>query len=160
MYKSRAAPQHKRADLKVLVEVEVTSILIHLLWLAISSFLVRAGHDAGFLVIADALLEEVGFASEGYRLHEVEGVGRIVDFLIPEGEEETVGDELDVLLHERGVHAEQCAGESIGQELLLDRDGLGDDVLYGLLAWAVVEVRKEEASEVGVKTLVTGDQLV
>lgn len=59
------------------------------------------------MVIADAFLEEVGFAREGYALHEVEGVGHVVEFRVSEGDEETVGDEFNVLLHQGGVHSEQ-----------------------------------------------------
>ena len=43
---------------------------------------------------------------------------------------------------------------------MLDRDGLGDDLLHGLLGRLVVEVREEEAGEVGVKTLVPRDEFV
>lgn len=60
--------------------------------------------------------------------------------MIAEGQEEAVGDELDILFHERGVHAQQRTGQRICQELLLDGHGLSDDVLHGLLAWAVVQV--------------------
>lgn len=163
MYKK--APQNpplrpSKTDLEILIEVEVTSIRIDLLSLSVGSFLICASHDTSLLVIADALLEEIGLAGEGDRLHEVKRIGRIIELLVPESEEKTVSDELNILLHKRSVHAEQRAGEGIRQELLLDGDSLGDDVLDGLLAWAVVEVREEEAGEVRVETLVPGDQLV
>lgn len=126
---------------KVFVEGESPTVLILLLLLSLHDLLlVRAGHDAGFLVVADALFEEVGLAGQGDGFHEVERVGRFVVFLIAEGQEEAVGDELDVLFHEGGVHAQQRAGQRFCQELLLDGDGLGDDVLHGLLAWAVVQM--------------------
>ena len=123
-------------------------------------FLVRAGHHAGFLVIADALLEEVCLSGQGDGFHEIERVGHFVEFLIAEGQEQTIGDELDVLFHERGVHAQQRAGQRLRQELLLDGDGLGDDVLHGLLARAVVQVGEKQAGEVGVHAFVAGDELV
>lgn len=43
---------------------------------------------------------------------------------------------------------------------MLDAYSLGDDVLDGLLAWAVSKVGEEEAGEVSVETLITGDELV
>ena len=33
---------------------------------------------------------------------------------VAEGEQQTIGDELDVLVHEGGVHAEEGAGEGVG----------------------------------------------
>lgn len=81
-------------------------------------------------------------------------------FLVAEGEEEAVSDEFDVLLHEAGVHAQQRARQRLGQELLLDGHGLGDDVLHGLLARAVVQVGEEQAGEIGVHAFVAGDELV
>jgi hypothetical protein len=143
-------------SLEVIVKGEVAAVLV----LDFLLLLVGAVHDAGLLVLADALLEEVGLAAEGDVLHEVEGVGGLVDLFVAEGDEESVSDELDVLLHQGGVHAEQGAGESLGQELLLDGDGIGDDGGDDLLAGTVVQVRVEEAGKVGVKTLVSGDELV
>lgn len=128
--------------------------------LARISSLANAGHDAGLLVIADALLEEVGLAGERDVLHKVEGVGGVVDLLVAEGEQQAVGDELDVLAHEGGVHAEQGAGEGLGQELLLDGDGLGDDGTDGLVRGARLEEREEQAGKVGVHALVARDELV
>ena len=102
--------------------------------------LVRAGHHARLLVVTDALFEEVGLAGQGDGFHEIERISHLVIFLIAEGEEEAVGDKFDVLFHKGGVHAQQRARQRLCQEFLLDSDGLGDDVLHGLLAWAVVEV--------------------
>jgi hypothetical protein len=122
--------------------------------------LLCAGHDTSLLVITNTLLEEVGLASEGNVLHEIEGVGRLIELLVSERKEQTIGDELNVLLHEVGVHAKESARKSLGQEFLLNLDSFGDDVLDSLLAGAVLQVREEKTSEVGVKTLVTGDELV
>jgi hypothetical protein len=122
--------------------------------------LLCASHDTGLLVVTDALLKEVGLASQRNVLHEVEGVGRVVVLGVAESQEQTVGDELNVLTHERGVHAEQSARQRVAKEFLLDLNGLGDDGEDRLLAGAVVEEREEEAGEVGVHALVAGDELV
>ena len=122
--------------------------------------LLCASHDACLLIISDTLLEEVGLAGKGDILHEVERVGNLVDLLVAKRQKETISNELDVLLHESRVHAEKSARKSFSQELLLNLDGLGDDILDGLFAWAVLQVGEEKAGKVGVETLVTGDELV
>ena len=119
---------------KFLVEAEIPTILILLLPLSLYVvFLIRARHHARLLVIADAFLEEIGLAGQGDGLHKVERVGHFIIFLITQREEQTIGHELNILLHEIGIHAQQRARQGLGQEFLLDGDGLGDDVLHGLL---------------------------
>lgn len=51
-----------------------------------------------------SLLEKVGLSLERDHLHEVEGVGRSPVLLVSERDEESIGDELDVLAHESTVH--------------------------------------------------------
>lgn len=147
-------------DLKVIVEGKVTTIGVLGLSASLLDNLLGAVHDTSLLVVGDALLEEVGLATERNVLHEVKGVGRLVDLLVAESDKQTVGNKLDVLLHQVGVHAEQGAGESLGQELLLNSDSISDDVTDHLLAGTVLEVRVQQAGKVGVQTLVTRDELV
>jgi hypothetical protein len=143
--------------LEVIIEGEVTTVLaLGLIVLGLLS----AEHDTGLLVVTDTLLEEVGLATKGDILHEVEGVGRLVHLLVAKGDKKTVGDELNVLLHEVGVHAEEGARQGLSKELLLNGDGIGDDVLNDLLVGTTLEVGVEKAGKVGVKTLVTRDKLV
>jgi len=144
------------ASLEVLIEAERSAVLD----LLVSVVLLGAGHDTGLLVVTNTLLEEVGLAGQRDVVHEVEWVGHVVVLLVAKSHEKSVSDELDVLAHELGVHSKQVDGESLRQELLLDRDSVGDDVLHDLLAGAVVEVGEQQASEVGVQTLITRDQLV
>lgn len=117
-------------------------------------------HDTCLLVVTDTLLEEVGLASKRDVLHEVEGVGGIVDLGVAKSKEEAVSDKLDVLAHQVRVHAEKSAWQCFCQELLLDGDGLGNDVLNGLLAGLVSDLTEQQAGEVGVHTLITRDELV
>jgi hypothetical protein len=49
-------------------------------------------------------LEEVRLALERDHVHEVEGVRDLVELLVSERDEESIGDELDVLAHEGDVH--------------------------------------------------------
>ena len=152
----------EKRHLEVFIEVEVTAgfCLGLSLGTGVLVLLLCASHDTSFLVIADTLLEEVGLSSKGDVLHEVEGVGNLVNLLVAESQKETVSNELNVLLHEGRVHAEKGARKSFSQELLLDLHGLSNDILDSLLAWAVLQVGEEKASKVGVETLVTGDELV
>ena len=116
--------------------------------------------DAGFGVIRHTLLKEVGLALERDHVHEVEGVGGIVDLLVTKSDEQTVGNKLDVLTHELGVHADKGHGEGIGQELLFDDDGFLDNLLQELGVGPPPKVTEQKAGEVGVHTLVAANQLV
>jgi hypothetical protein len=97
---------------------------------------------------------------EGDHIHEVEGVGDVVELLVTESDKQVVGDKLDVLAHQGGVHADERDGECVGEELLLDDDGFGDDAADGVGVGTLAKVREEEASKVGVHTLITRDELV
>lgn len=147
--------------LKVFVKAEVTTVLVLILrFIRTGFFLVRARHDTSLLVIANSFLEEIGLASQRDGFHEVKWVGRVVELLVSESQQESICHELDVLLHEGSVHAKQGARKSVSQEFLLNGDGFGDHVLYSLLAGAVFDVREEEASEVSMETLVARNELV
>ena len=146
---------------EVFIEVEVTPIFVLvLLNFACALLLVCASHDAGLLVVANTLLEEVRLAGQRDRFHEVERVAGIVEFGVAKRKKKSVRTELDVLLHERGIHAQQSTWQSVCEEFLLDGDCLGDDILNGLFAWPVFKVREEKTGEVGVKALVSRDQFV
>lgn len=69
--------------------------------------------DVGLLVIRHTLLEEVGLPLERNHVHEIEGVGFVIDLLIAERHKETVSNELDVLAHEFSIHANELDGKSI-----------------------------------------------
>lgn len=143
--------------LKVIIEGEVTTVLT---LGRILLGLLAALHDTGLLVVGNTLLKEVGLATKGDVLHEVKGVGSIVDLVVAQGDEKTIGDELNVLLHEVAVHAQKSARQSFGEELLLNHNGISDDCLNHLFASTSLEMRVKETGKVGVKTLITRDELV
>ena len=116
--------------------------------------------NASLGIIRYTLLEEVGLALKRDHVHEVERVGNIVDLLIAKSNEQTVGNELNILAHELGVHADEGDREGITQELLFNDDGLLDDPLHELGVGSPPEMTEQEASEVRVHTLVTTNQLV
>ena len=147
-------------SLKVIVEGEVAVVVVHIGRALLGGLLVRASHDASLLVVTHSLLEEVGLATKRDVLHEVEGVGRVVDLVIAQGDQQAVRHEFNVLFHQVGVHAKKGTGQSLREELLLNGDSIGNDIRNHLLASAVLQVRMQQTGEVGVETLITGDELV
>lgn len=99
------------ADLEVLVQDEGALVRDRsaIVLLALGGALV----DTSFGVIGHTLLEEVGLALERDHVHEVEGVGGVINLLVTKSNKQTISDKLDVLAHELGVHADQGARESI-----------------------------------------------
>jgi len=119
-----------------------------------------ARHNTGLLVLANALLEEVGLALHGDQFHPVERILGVEDLLDAEAGEQTIGDKLNVLGHEAGVHADELAIEGLADELTLDLDGAANDALNVLGGERVLEHGVEQAREIGVETFITRDQLV
>lgn len=84
----------------------------------------------------------------------------MVRLVVSERDEQPIGDELDVLAHQGGVHADQGDRERIREELFLDVDRLGDDLTDPMRRRSALEVREEQAGKVGVEALVARDELV
>jgi|SRR5690242_10935852 len=149
--------------LEVFFEIEVSRCALFLCceyWALSLLLLLCARHDTSLLVVTNPFLEEVGLASQRDILHEVEGVGSVVALRVAKGQQQAVGNKLDVLAHKSGVHAEQSARKSVRQELLLNCDSFSDDSLYGLFARAIVQQREEEAGKVCMHALIAGNEFV
>jgi len=112
------------------------------------------------LVLTDALLEEVGLALHGDELHPVERILRVEDLLAAQACEKAVSDELNVLCHEAGVHADELAIQGLADELALDLNSTADDFLHDLFGELILHHGVQQAGEIGVETLVAGDELV
>lgn len=69
--------------------------------------------------------------------------------------EETICDKLDVVTHERTVHADQGDGESVGEELLLYSDRLPHYAVDTLLSRLPHYVGVQQTGKVCVQTLQT-----
>lgn len=130
--------------LEVLVKGEVSAALALILRgrVICRSRLLGTCHDASLLVVRNTLLEKVGLSAQRDVFHEVEGVGGLVHLLVAEGDQQSVGHKLNVLLHQCRVHAEKSARQCLGKELLLNGDGISYDALHALLAGSVLEVRE------------------
>jgi hypothetical protein len=153
-------PTTKR--LEVLLKAEVPRHLLDL-WrrpILIHLCLLRARHNTRFLIITHALLKEICLARERDVLHEVKGVSSVVRFWHPECDQQPISYKLNVLAHERRIHAQQGAWECISQELLFDSDSFGDDSCNGSSIRLVVEQAEEQAREVAVHALVAADEFV
>ena len=71
------------------------------------------GVNSSFGIIRYTLLEEISLALEGDHIHKVEGVRHVIHLVIAESHKKSVGDELDVLAHKLGVHADESNREGI-----------------------------------------------
>jgi hypothetical protein len=60
------------------------------------------------------LLEEVGLPGQADELHPVKGVGDAVGLVAAQHHQQAVGDVLNVLAHELGVHANQVDRQRLG----------------------------------------------
>lgn len=67
--------------------------------------------------------------------------------------QQPVGHKLDVLLHERPVHSDECTGKGVRQELLLNTHCVDDYLRDALLRRLVHDVAEHEAGKVTVETL-------
>lgn len=116
--------------------------------------------NACFGIIRNPLLEKVGLSLQRDHVHEVKGVRLVVVLLVTQCDEETISDELDILAHQISVHANQLAWEGICEELLFDANGFSDDTFNSFGMGAALQVAEEETGEVGVHTLIAGDEFV
>ena len=68
-----------------------------------------------------------GLAVQGWVAKRPKGGGKFRAYQLgdSEGDEEAVGDALDVLLHQGGVHADEVHGQGVADEFLLAFHGLG-----------------------------------
>lgn len=145
--------------LKVFIEGECSTVLDLLLCLFFGDLLC-AGHDAGFLVISHTLLEEVGLSSKRDVIHKVEWVGSVVVLGESKSNQQPIRDEFDILAHQSRVHTEKSNRKCVGQEFLLDGDSLGDNCQDICVGGWVLQLAEEQAGEVRVETLITGNELV
>ena len=74
--------------------------------------------------------------------------------------EESVGDKLDVLVHEEKTHSDQTDGIRFRMEILLDGDGFAYNFFHSLVARTLMEVIEQKASKLTVTVHVTRDELV
>merc|ERR1712012_369388 len=117
------------------------------------------GHPS-LLILPNLLLEKVSLALQGDVLHEVEGVGGVVEFITVELQQESVRHELDVLHHQLCIHTDQSDWKSLCEELTLDVHSVSDYLIDPLLTRLVDQVSEHEAGEVSVETFVSRYQLV
>jgi hypothetical protein len=85
---------------------------------------------------------------------------RVEDLLAAQACEKAVRDELNVLCHEAGVHADELAIQGLADELALDLNSTADDFLHDLFGELILHHGVQQAGEIGVETLVAGDKLV
>ena len=84
--------------------------------------------DARSLILTDSRFKEVGLSLERDHVHPFKWVSDVVLGLNSKREQETVSDELDVLVHQGTVHANQLDWERLGHKVLFDLHRLIDDL--------------------------------
>ena len=141
-----SAPPSPSLRLKVAVDAE--------------NLLRRINAHATLGVLSHPLLEEVRFALQTDHLHPLERVLRVVQLGHAQALQKAVRAELNVLAHNRAVHANELHRERITHKLLLNNDCVANDRLNPLVRELVHELGVHEAREVAVKPLVPGDELV
>ena len=67
--------------------------------------------------------------------------------------EQTIGNELNIATHQRAVHADQRHRQSIGEEFLLNGDGITNYLVDTLLGRTVHNIREQQAREVSMQPL-------
>jgi hypothetical protein len=116
--------------------------------------------NSSLAVLSYSFLKEVGLALERDHLHPFKGVLDFVNLWHFEGEEETVGHKLDVLVHQVRVHTYELDGQGFRNEALLYFDCIGHYLLYARVWKFVLQVGVNEAGKVCVHSFVAADQLV
>ena len=97
---------------------------------------------------------------EADHFHPFERVADFVVSLVAEGNQESVGAELDVVTHHGRVHPNEFNGKGINNKFHFDVDRAADDVDDTCCRKAVDQFGVEEACEVAVESFVTADQFV
>ena len=79
--------------------------------------------DVGLQIVRYALLEKVGLALQRDHVHEVEGVGDVVYFVIAERYKQAISNKSNILALQSRVHANEFARQSVcsGQSIHIKR---------------------------------------
>lgn len=126
----------------------------------IAAVAIDARHDVGTLVLTHTLFEKVRLSLQRDHLHPLKRILGMVEFLMAKSENQSIGNKLDVLLHERSVHANEFDWEGLRDELLFDLDCIADNAMNSIGRQLVSKLAVQQASEICVKAFITGDELV
>ncbi len=120
----------------------------------------QSRHDSSPLIVPYTPLEEIRFALQGDLLHPVEGVHDMVQLAAAQGQQKSICHKLDVLRHEFGIHAHQRNAEGLTSVLLLQLNSLCNDFMNSSLGQLVCKLTVDQAGEIGVEALISGDKLI
>ena len=115
---------------------------------------------ASFLIVTYTLLEEVGLALERDHVHPFEGILDVVVLGNAKLEQKAIGYELDVLVHQSGIHTDKLYGKRLGHKVLLNADSFSDYLKDSLVSQFVVQMLVKETGKVSVHAFITRDQFV
>ena len=80
--------------------------------------------------------------------------------LDPQSLKQAISDELNVLYHQFGVHADQLNWQRLGNESLLHLYCFSNDLSKSLGTKLIVEMFVKQAGEISMHTFVSTDQLI
>ena len=95
----------------------------------VNDALFRWDANSAFGILTYSLFKKVCFALEGYHFYPGERVGNMVGFWLFKSGEKAIGTEFDVLGHHVCVHADEGDGEGLSDELNLDINRFGNDLV-------------------------------
>mmetsp|Transcript_101880 Transcript_101880/g.265950 ORF Transcript_101880/g.265950 Transcript_101880/m.265950 type:complete len:406 (+) Transcript_101880:274-1491(+) len=152
----RRKEHQKTSDIEALFsEVRIQGEPFGLLRVAVSGC-----HDTSLLVLAHTFFEKVRLALQRDQLHPVEGIRGTKQLRVAQSRQQAIGHELDVFCHEVAVHPDEVARQRLTNELPLGLHCASDDAVHHILRQLVLQHAVEQACELAVQPLVTGDQLV
>lgn len=96
-------------------------------------------HNTSLLVLANSLFEKVCLSLERNKFHPVERILCVENLILAQGNQQSIGDKLNVVGHEATVHADEVDGEGFADKLLFNGDCFGDDASKTLSRQLVVQ---------------------
>mmetsp|Transcript_8733 Transcript_8733/g.13966 ORF Transcript_8733/g.13966 Transcript_8733/m.13966 type:complete len:277 (-) Transcript_8733:444-1274(-) len=116
--------------------------------------------DTALRIFPNTFLEEVRLSLERNHFHPFKWIRCLVMTRASQGYQQAVGTELNVLLHQSRVHADQLDGKSISNEFLLNVHGMCDNLHNAVNGKFVLQLAVQEASKVTVQSFITRDKFV
>ena len=118
-------------------------------------------HGGRKRILRDSLFKKIGLSFHGNLFHERKRIRFVVQFPIPELEEQTVGAESDVLSHASLVHSNQFHGQAFTDELFFNQNRLMNNLVSLHLRNFVLDVLGVQHNrELRVQTLIPRDPLI
>ena len=111
--------------------------------------------DTSLLIFTYSPLKEVCLSLKRDHVHPFERIFNIVLLRNTELEKETIGDELNVLVHQSTVHSDQLDWERLSDEVRLDLNSLSNNLEDSLICEFIGDVLVEQTGKVCVHAFIS-----